>query len=120
MSISTKGGDGGKTSLIGGMRVSKADLRVEAYGTVDELDAALGFARSICTNQRYLRRFTKFRKHCSVSVRQSRLRRRVRRQSHRSPRKMWTGLQRWFMPSKQGRDTRRLVAAGRAHRIRGL
>ena len=50
MSISTKGGDGGKTSLIGGMRVSKADLRVEAYGTVDELDAALGFARSICTN----------------------------------------------------------------------
>jgi cob(I)alamin adenosyltransferase len=50
MSISTKGGDGGKTSLIGGMRVSKADLRVEAYGTIDELDAALGFARSICTN----------------------------------------------------------------------
>jgi len=49
MSISTKGGDGGQTSLIGGMRVSKADLRVEAYGTVDELDAALGFARSICT-----------------------------------------------------------------------
>jgi cob(I)alamin adenosyltransferase len=32
------------------MRVSKADLRVEAYGTVDELNSALGFARSICTN----------------------------------------------------------------------
>jgi cob(I)alamin adenosyltransferase len=50
MSISTKGGDGGQTSLTGGKRVSKADLRVEAYGTVDELDATLGFARSICTN----------------------------------------------------------------------
>lgn len=50
MSIATKGGDGGKTSLIGGLRVSKADLRVEAYGTVDELNSSLGFARSICTN----------------------------------------------------------------------
>ena len=50
MSITTKQGDGGKTSLVGGIRVSKADLRVEAYGTIDELNAALGFARSICTN----------------------------------------------------------------------
>jgi cob(I)alamin adenosyltransferase len=50
VSIATKQGDGGKTSLIGGIRVSKADLRVEAYGTIDELNAALGFARSICTN----------------------------------------------------------------------
>jgi cob(I)alamin adenosyltransferase len=32
------------------MRISKADLRVEAYGTVDELNSVLGFARSICTN----------------------------------------------------------------------
>jgi cob(I)alamin adenosyltransferase len=32
------------------MRVSKADLRVEAYGTVDELNSMLGFARSICSN----------------------------------------------------------------------
>jgi cob(I)alamin adenosyltransferase len=50
VSIATKGGDGGQTSLVGGMRVSKADLRVEAYGAIDELNAALGFARSICTN----------------------------------------------------------------------
>src|SRR5215469_15825121 len=50
MSIATKQGDGGKTSLPGGTRVSKADLRVEAYGTIDELNAAMGFARSICTN----------------------------------------------------------------------
>lgn len=37
MKIYTKSGDRGATSLIGGERVSKADLRVEAYGTVDEL-----------------------------------------------------------------------------------
>ncbi|MDT5157257.1 MAG: cob(I)alamin adenosyltransferase [Acidobacteriota bacterium] len=48
MSIATKHGDSGDTGLIGGERVSKADLRVEAYGTVDELGAALGLARSIC------------------------------------------------------------------------
>jgi cob(I)alamin adenosyltransferase len=48
MSIATKHGDKGDTGLIGGGRVSKADLRVEAYGTVDELGAAMGFARSIC------------------------------------------------------------------------
>jgi cob(I)alamin adenosyltransferase len=48
MSIATKHGDKGETGLIGGGRVSKADSRVEAYGTVDELGAALGFARAIC------------------------------------------------------------------------
>ena len=48
MSIATKHGDRGETALIGGARVSKADLRVEAYGTIDELGATLGFARSIC------------------------------------------------------------------------
>ena len=48
MSIATKHGDKGDTGLIGGARVSKADLRVEAYGTVDELGASMGFARSIC------------------------------------------------------------------------
>jgi cob(I)alamin adenosyltransferase len=48
MSIATKHGDSGKTGLIGGERVSKADLRVEAFGTVDELGAAMGLARAIC------------------------------------------------------------------------
>ena len=51
MSIATKTGDKGKTALIGGERVSKADLRVESYGTIDELGAAMGFARSICENE---------------------------------------------------------------------
>jgi len=47
-SIVTARGDGGETGLVGGIRVSKASLRVEAYGTVDELNTAIGFARSIC------------------------------------------------------------------------
>jgi cob(I)alamin adenosyltransferase len=51
MSIATKRGDGGQTGLIGGARISKADLRVEAYGTIDELNSVLGFARSICSSQ---------------------------------------------------------------------
>lgn len=48
MSIATKHGDTGQTSLIGGMRVSKGDLQVEAYGSIDELISVMGFARSIC------------------------------------------------------------------------
>ena len=51
MSIATKGGDTGQTALIGGERVSKAHLRVEAYGTIDELSAQMGFARSICDDK---------------------------------------------------------------------
>jgi cob(I)alamin adenosyltransferase len=51
MSIATTHGDGGTTGLVGGSRVSKADLRVETYGSVDELNTVLGFARSICHNQ---------------------------------------------------------------------
>ncbi len=50
MSIATKTGDDGSTALIGSVRVSKADLRVEAYGTVDELNAFLGLARSRCSD----------------------------------------------------------------------
>ena len=47
-SIATKTGDSGQTSLVGGQRLSKSSLRVETYGTVDELNSFLGFARSIC------------------------------------------------------------------------
>ena len=48
MSISTKRGDGGETSLPGGTRVSKSDLRVEVYGTFDELISSIGLARALC------------------------------------------------------------------------
>ena len=44
--IYTKGGDKGQTSLLGGQRVSKNDHRIEAYGTIDELNSCLGVARS--------------------------------------------------------------------------
>jgi cob(I)alamin adenosyltransferase len=46
MSIATKTGDEGETSLMYGRRVPKTDARVEAYGSVDELNAALGLARA--------------------------------------------------------------------------
>ena len=49
----TKTGDKGTTSLVGGSRISKADLRVECYGTVDEMGSALGFARSL-SNREYV------------------------------------------------------------------
>jgi cob(I)alamin adenosyltransferase len=51
MSIVTKTGDKGETSLMYGHRVSKGDARVDAYGCVDELSAALGLARSIATDK---------------------------------------------------------------------
>ena len=46
MKIYTKTGDGGDTALFGGGRIGKEDIRVEAYGQVDELNAVLGMARS--------------------------------------------------------------------------
>lgn len=46
MKIYTKTGDEGETSLFGGQRVPKTDLRIDAYGTVDELNSCIGLARS--------------------------------------------------------------------------
>jgi cob(I)alamin adenosyltransferase len=46
MKIYTKTGDDGMTGLLGSRRVSKDDLRIEVYGTIDELNAALGLARA--------------------------------------------------------------------------
>ncbi len=46
MSIATKTGDQGETSLMYGRRVAKSDHRVDAYGCVDEVSAALGLARA--------------------------------------------------------------------------
>src|SRR3954465_4206523 len=47
MKIYTRTGDEGETGLFGGGRVSKTHPRVEAYGDVDELNAALGLARAV-------------------------------------------------------------------------
>lgn len=46
MKIYTKTGDNGETSLIGGKRILKSDMRLEAYGTIDELNSFLGLLRS--------------------------------------------------------------------------
>ncbi|UJP64771.1 cob(I)yrinic acid a,c-diamide adenosyltransferase [Mongoliitalea daihaiensis] len=45
MKIYTKTGDQGTTSLLGGRRVMKSDLRIESYGTVDELNSYIGLLR---------------------------------------------------------------------------
>lgn len=47
MKIYTKTGDDGTTGLVGGSRVKKYDLRLEAYGTIDELNAVIGVIRSL-------------------------------------------------------------------------
>ncbi|GAB1365171.1 cob(I)yrinic acid a,c-diamide adenosyltransferase [Candidatus Cloacimonadaceae bacterium] len=51
MSITTKGGDKGQTSLYTGERVWKDDLRVDAYGSLDELDAFIGEAKHYLENE---------------------------------------------------------------------
>ncbi len=49
--IYTKTGDKGTTGLFGGKRLPKHDLRIEAYGTVDELNAYVGLVRDVSENQ---------------------------------------------------------------------
>lgn len=49
--IYTKTGDEGKTSLIGGTKILKSDLRIEAYGTVDELNSYIGLVNDYCTDE---------------------------------------------------------------------
>lgn len=44
--VYTRGGDKGETSLVGGQRVRKDDLRIDCYGAVDELNAVVGMARA--------------------------------------------------------------------------
>jgi cob(I)alamin adenosyltransferase len=48
--IYTKTGDNGTTSLIGGTKVLKSDLRIEAYGTVDELNSYIGLCRDLAND----------------------------------------------------------------------
>ncbi|PKL06045.1 MAG: ATP:cob(I)alamin adenosyltransferase [Spirochaetae bacterium HGW-Spirochaetae-9] len=54
MSIITRTGDEGDTGLWSGERIAKDDLRVEAYGTIDELSSALGVARHLCLQDEVL------------------------------------------------------------------
>ncbi len=51
MKIYTKTGDQGQTALISGRRVPKSDLRIDAYGTVDELNACVGLVRDQPVNE---------------------------------------------------------------------
>lgn len=53
MKIYTKKGDLGETSLIGGKRVPKNDIQIEAYGTVDELNSWIGLIRDQPINELY-------------------------------------------------------------------
>jgi len=48
--VYTKTGDKGTTSLVGGVRIKKSDIRLEAYGTVDELSAHLGMLAAMLTD----------------------------------------------------------------------
>lgn len=54
MKIYTKTGDKGETSLLGGTRTSKADLQIEAYGNVDELNSYIGLIRDVISNEMVL------------------------------------------------------------------
>ena len=52
MKIYTKSGDKGKTSLFDNTRVAKDSLRVESYGTIDELNSSLGFAKNFVEDKK--------------------------------------------------------------------
>lgn len=62
MKIYTRTGDRGKTSLFTGQRVSKADLRVEAYGTVDELNSTIGVVAAQIKNPKLKNELIKVQK----------------------------------------------------------
>ena len=67
MKLYTKGGDKGRTSLIGGERVRKTDVRVEAYGTADELQANIAYlADKMMHEERLLPYVEDSRKICSL------------------------------------------------------
>lgn len=53
MKIYTKTGDKGKTSLFDGTKVAKFDVRIEAYGTLDELNSLLGYTLSFLSGKKY-------------------------------------------------------------------
>ena len=53
MKVYTKKGDTGTTQLIGGTRVSKGSIRLESYGTIDELNSHIGLIRDQNINEKY-------------------------------------------------------------------
>ncbi len=59
MKIYTKTGDQGETSLYGGNRVSKASARVEAYGTIDELNSFIGVTKAEISDEKVLKQLKK-------------------------------------------------------------
>lgn len=59
MKIYTKTGDKGETGLYGGTRISKASARVESYGNIDELNAAIGVAKSHIEDQEVINQLKK-------------------------------------------------------------
>ena len=50
--IYTKTGDAGLTSLLGGTKVPKSHLRIESYGTIDELNSHIGFANDLILHEK--------------------------------------------------------------------
>ena len=50
--VYTRTGDKGETSLVGGRRAPKDDIRIESYGTVDELNSVIGVVRSLAINEK--------------------------------------------------------------------
>jgi cob(I)alamin adenosyltransferase len=64
LSIVTKGGDKGETSLLYGGRVPKDDLRTEAYGALDEAISALGLGRSLCSQEQVAARILELQREC--------------------------------------------------------
>jgi len=66
MKIYTKTGDNGTTGLIGGVRVSKADLQIESYGTVDELNSWIGLIRDTFDDSNSLKQLLEIQNHLFV------------------------------------------------------
>ncbi|MBL6876492.1 MAG: ATP:cob(I)alamin adenosyltransferase, partial [Chitinophagales bacterium] len=53
MKIYTKTGDLGETSLFGGKRISKSDLKIDCYGTIDELNSHIGLVKDVCESEQH-------------------------------------------------------------------
>ena len=68
MSISTKTGDKGKTSLWSGERIDKNSSRVEAYGTVDELNSNLAEAKHLVKSEKIKKMILEIQNNTMVSI----------------------------------------------------